>query len=338
MSSSEYPRGPADAARGYSQPGHGLAPRRPGALLMSLLLHLGLLVLLGLLIQQRSLGVAESPDRTGGIVLVQNNGDQVEYFQAEDVSSTTSASTAEQVAAANLTAAPDEVELSLPGSLPQPAEAGEAAVGLPLDPGEDLLRAEAGREAGEYAVETGLFGARAEGTRFIYVFDRSASMNSLNGRPLAAAKSQLIGSLQDLGDTQQFQVIFYNDEPTILNPYYPRPPRLLFADKQNRKLAADHVRGVVATGTTRHEEPLLLAIKMSPDVIFFLTDAEQPVMSRAEVERVSRRNQAVGASIHAIQFGIGPAQGGDNFLRRLAERNGGNHVYVDVTRLPSRRP
>jgi hypothetical protein len=77
---------------------------------------------------------------------------------------------------------------------------------------------------------------------------------------------------------------------------------------------------------------------MKPDVIFFLTDAEEPVMSFQELERVCRRNRFVGASIHAIQFGIGPPQGGANFLAQLARRNEGNHAYIDVTRLPARIP
>lgn len=338
MPSPEYLRDSASAESEQLDEVRPLRARRPGALWMSLLLHFSLLLLLGLLVQSERRGLAREESRTGGIVLVESRGEQVQYFQAGESSAAAAAASELQKSSESLFAAPDEVELTLPGGLPQPSDGNTAQVGLPGDPGENLLVAQPGREAGEYAVETGVFGARAEGSRFIYVFDRSASMNTLGGRPLAAAKSQLLGSLEDLGETQQFQVIFYNDEPTILNPFYPRPPRLLFADKQNRKLAADHVRSLVATGTTRHEQPLLLALKMKPDVIFFLTDAEEPVMSGAEVERVTRRNQLIGASIHAIQFGIGPAQGGSRFLRRLAERNQGNHVYVDVTRLAPARP
>ena len=312
----------------------GFTRRRPRAWLFSLGLHVSILLLLGLLVQRLPRGIVETVERTGGIVLVENQGERTEYYSAEDAVD----SIAAQSSAAQSLSSPAELELSLPGSLPMVGETGADLAGQGEDPFESLLQARGGRETGEYTVETGVFGVKAKGSRFIYVFDRSASMNALEGRPLEAAKGQLIRSLQDLGEIQQFQVIFYNNEPTILNPFFPRPPRLLFAGKQNRQLATDHIRGIVASGTTRHEDALLLALKMSPDVVFFLTDAEEPVMTFQELERVSRRNQFVGASIYTVQFGIGPPQGGENFLARLARRNDGKHAYVDVNRLPARIP
>ena len=312
----------------------GFTRRRPRAWLFSLGLHVSILLLLGLLVQRLPRGIVETVERTGGIVLVKNQGERTEYYSAEDAVD----SIAAQSSAAQSLSSPAELELSLPGSLPMVGETGADLAGQGEDPFESLLQARGGRETGEYTVETGVYGVKAKGYRFIYVFDRSASMNALEGRPLEAAKGQLIRSLQDLGETQQFQVIFYNNEPTILNPFFPRPPRLLFAGKQNRQLATDHIRGIVASGTTRHEDALLLALKMSPDVVFFLTDAEEPVMTFQELERVSRRNQFVGASIYTVQFGIGPPQGGENFLARLARRNDGKHAYVDVSRLPARVP
>ena len=70
---------------------------------------------------------------------------------------------------------------------------------------------------------------------------------------------------------------------------------------------------------------------MNPDVIFFLTDAAEPQLSSSQLEEIRQKNNRVGASIHAIEFGAGPQQGGVNFLMRLARQNGGTHVYVDVT-------
>ena len=75
---------------------------------------------------------------------------------------------------------------------------------------------------------------------------------------------------------------------------------------------------------------------MKPDVIFFLTDAAEPQLSSSQLEKIRQKNNRVGATIHAIEFGAGPNQGGVNFLMRLAGQNGGSHVYVDVTGLPSK--
>ena len=80
-------------------------------------------------------------------------------------------------------------------------------------------------------------------------------------------------------------------------------------------------------------QALLLAIRMQPDVIFFLTDAEEPRLTPLELEKIKRANQRVGASIHSIEFGAGPSQVSNNFLQRLARSNGGQHTYVDITRL-----
>ena len=71
---------------------------------------------------------------------------------------------------------------------------------------------------------------------------------------------------------------------------------------------------------------------MGPDVLFFLTDANEPVLSPGDIAELGRRNRA-GAIINCIEFGVGPFSGGDNFLMRLARQNRGQHVYVDVTAL-----
>jgi Ca-activated chloride channel family protein len=72
---------------------------------------------------------------------------------------------------------------------------------------------------------------------------------------------------------------------------------------------------------------------MTPDVVFFLTDAEQPQLSASELAEVRRLNRGESV-INTIEFGSGTFPGGENFLIRLARQNRGRHVYVDVTKLP----
>jgi hypothetical protein len=79
-------------------------------------------------------------------------------------------------------------------------------------------------------------------------------------------------------------------------------------------------------------EALLMALQMRPDVIFFLTDADEPKLTSADLRRIRERNR--GVSINAIEFGSGPSQGRYTFLRQLADENHGKHAYVDVTSLP----
>ena len=183
-----------------------------------------------------------------------------------------------------------------------------------------------------YQVETKVFGVPGRGSRFVYVFDRSASMNGYEGRPLAAAKRELVASLQSLQSVHQFQIIFYNENPQPMELIRGQTPGLVFGDDQGKRLAEQFVGGVFADGGTAHMKALSLALKMSPDVIFFLTDADEPKMRRDELDRVRTMNR--GTVINAIEFGSGQSAGGRNFLTQLAAENDGGHTYVDVTRLP----
>ncbi len=188
-----------------------------------------------------------------------------------------------------------------------------------------------GRGGAYGEAHTGVFGIEGQGFKFIYVFDRSGSMDGHGGTPLAAAKTQLLASLDDLGQTHQFQIIFYNEHPRIFNPGG-ATGRLVFANDQNKALARRFVGGITADGGTEHEEALVTALKMAPDVIFFLTDADDPQLSTKQLARIERLNR--GTSINAIEFGYGPRLERENFLVALARQNGGRHIYVDVSKLP----
>jgi hypothetical protein len=70
---------------------------------------------------------------------------------------------------------------------------------------------------------------------------------------------------------------------------------------------------------------------MRPDVIFFLTDADVPQLQPPDFETIRRINQ--GTVINTIEFGAGPPRPRYSFLQQLAAENGGQHGYIDVTRL-----
>ena len=172
-----------------------------------------------------------------------------------------------------------------------------------------------------------MFGVRGKGTRFVYVFDRSSSMD---GGPLIAAKRELIASLQSLHSVHQFQIIFYNQEPQLMN-LRGQSPQMVFGDEPGKALAARFVGGVSAYGGTNHMQALQMALRMWPDVVFFLTDADEPQLRAGDFQKIRQWNQ--GTSINAIEFGLGPPKTRFNFLQQLAAENGGQHAYVDITRL-----
>ena len=183
---------------------------------------------------------------------------------------------------------------------------------------------------GQGRATTSIFGVPGEGYKFVYVFDRSGSTGGPPGRDtLTAAKAQLVASIQGLEKTHQFQIIFYNEKPVIFNPSG-TPGRLAFANRANKDRAVRFVESITADGNTNHVDALKLAIRLHPDVIFFLTDGDDPKLSRRELDQIQR--MATGITLNTIEFGPGPKPEEESFLATLAEENGGHYVYVDLSK------
>ncbi len=165
--------------------------------------------------------------------------------------------------------------------------------------------------------QVSVFGVQGKGNKFLYVFDRSASME---GPPLAAAKKQLLGSLQSLDSVHQFHIIFFNTKTQSFDASG-GGHRIAFASDRNKKLAANFVGGITADGGTDRMVALREAILFAPDVIFFLTDADDP-MTSSELAELERANRKAQAAICVIEFGREPAPAPNDFLAQdsAAER------------------
>ena len=108
--------------------------------------------------------------------------------------------------------------------------------------------------------------------------------------------------------------------------------RVAFASDRNKQLAANFVGGITADGGTDRMVALREAIAMSPNVIFFLSDADDP-MSASELAEITRLNRRAQAAICVIEFGRKPAPTANNFLMQLATESGGQYGYVDTATL-----
>ncbi|MCA9080328.1 MAG: VWA domain-containing protein [Planctomycetaceae bacterium] len=183
---------------------------------------------------------------------------------------------------------------------------------------------------------TSFLGVSDVGRAFVYVIDRSASMQD-DGR-LRAAKTDLLASLQQLDESQQFQIVFYNEQPTVLIPRNSLFSMFHGTDAQ-RRLVSDQLRSVVPDGGTGHFLALKKALEFKADVIFLLTDgAAESALSAREMDEIRRRNGG-GTRIHCIEFGKGTrspngsSAASGNYLDQLARDNGGTYVYKDVNSL-----
>jgi hypothetical protein len=177
---------------------------------------------------------------------------------------------------------------------------------------------------------TSFMGVTGKGKTFVYVIDRSFSMAEDNA--LTAAKLELMNSLNRLNETQQFQVIFYNNEYTVLST---RGGRFDFfrGTDAHRFLVSEQIRSITPAAGTRHLPPLLEALNFKPDVIFLLTDgAAENALSAADLNTIRQRNRH-GTHIHCIEFGRlekSPMADQANFLKTLARENGGQYVFRNL--------
>lgn len=202
--------------------------------------------------------------------------------------------------------------------------------------GAELAAANKSGQAELHKGRTRVFGIAATGESFVYVFDRSASMGSGSASALGIAKRELLKSLADLNQTNQFQIIFYNERFSSVAGDQ-QAGGLLFANHQNQELAEKHVRGIMADGGTHHAEAIEAALRLAPDVIFFLSDCDLPAIPDDELARIKRLNSG-RTVIHVIELGLGAPPSRENFLGKLARQNGGRYAYVDISRAKAPNP
>ena len=188
-----------------------------------------------------------------------------------------------------------------------------------------------GSPGGTGYAKVSVFGVEGKGSKFVYLFDRSASME---GPPLTAAKKQLLESLRSLDSLHQFQVVFFNSTTRVFDASGGTGggKRIAFATDRNKQLAANFIGGITADGGTDRMVALREAIAMTPNVIFFLSDADDP-MTSSEMAEITRLNRRAQAAICVIEFGRKPTPMPDNFLMQLARESGGQYGYLDTTTL-----
>lgn len=300
------------------------------AWLLSCGLHTLLLVLLAALYSVTYSGAATEQTRTGGIVLVSADPETTEYLSEGDNSDSSSPS---ETAAQSPPPLPDQTErvLELPGLASQQSPL--AGVGddlLEALPGANSLTegTTQGREIGGQ-VTTEIFGVKGTGNRFVYVFDKSDSMNGYEGRPLRAAKQALLASLESLGEVNQFQIVFYNNDRDIFRRG--NEASMFFGTPEVKQAAQRFVQGVTASGGTDHLQALRHALALKPDVVFLLTDAEGGFTS-SELSQIAGWNRS-GAVINAVEFGQGSNDDADRSLEALVREHRGQYVYKNILTL-----
>jgi len=311
-------------------------------MLMSLATHTALLLAIGMLWNQLTDGGGSTEiDRPVGIALAERLPDRNQYTEPAETDDQTmldaDRAMTRDVAPPSEFSAPLDLDGVLE-SMQTPADNESAPVlAGEVNLGRDAFAGSGAAEASTSDSKTtaSVFGISGSGTRFVYVFDRSDSMNGFGGRPLRAAKAELIRSLTSLDDRQHFQIIFYNNQPAPFRTGG-TPLRMVPGERGYLNEAERFVRSISAFGGTSHHDALRMALRFAPDVVFFLTDARVPRLSQRELLEIKHRADDVGTVIHAIEFGDQPLAPASSFLRELAGMNRGQYQYINIRRLTER--
>lgn len=170
-------------------------------------------------------------------------------------------------------------------------------------------------------VGDGFFGRRhADGKSFVYVVDCSRSMGAPHRSQwktrLGRVKVELINSISTLSPEQSFFVIFFNGGS------HPMPATgLLDATPENKQKCLEWVVSVPPAGETDPRQALLLALRLEPEVIYFLTDGAFRPNIRGDLGRIKQRRSA----IHTFAFGD---RAGERTLEAIAKQNRGEYHFV----------
>jgi hypothetical protein len=186
-----------------------------------------------------------------------------------------------------------------------------------------LLSAAAGVSPSAVAIggdkqETVFFGLQQRADTVVFVVDMSGSMN--DGHRFDRAVAELVRALGGLAPTQKFFVFFFN---ATTHPMLDMaPPQLQPATPDNRAKVVKWIEKLQPDADTNPEDALERALKLQPQVIYFLTDGEIPPTTPDTVKGL---NQAHKTVIHTIAFGT---EEGADMLKAIAQDNGGKYQFV----------
>lgn len=156
--------------------------------------------------------------------------------------------------------------------------------------------------------------------RYVFVVDCSKSMNHRYPGPaksrLGRVKLELWRAVYRMSPEQKYFIVFFNSRaiPMPAGGLVPGGP-------EGQQEFFQWTVGIRAEGLTDPYDALLLAIRLEPDEIFFLTDGE---FHYRTVREVTKANFG-GIRIHTIALGD---DSGARFLEEIAARNNGTYRHI----------
>ncbi len=202
----------------------------------------------------------------------------------------------------------------------------------------------------------GFFGLNPVGKRFVYVIDASRSMNRPHDSDAETrfkrVKLELVRSIASLPEESMFFIVFFKDDPVPM-PAMGLEPATLSAKQKY----LSWMQTVVTSGNTEPTATLDQALRMRPDVIYFMSDGDFDPIVRMTLDKLPVTQTVIqtfafdeGLPEHMqraydyLQAGDGPnalklvkgkelrittaAFRGHKYLRELAERHHGKLLII----------
>lgn len=168
---------------------------------------------------------------------------------------------------------------------------------------------------------------KGNGRKFVFVLDHSESMSWSNGYPMKYALEEARASIKSLSPekgAQRFQIVVYNHDAQAFGKGV-----LLNVNEQNKNLVLKFLESVFPQGGTDPVAAMEAAVKMSPDVIFFLTDADEeiPPITLERIHDLARSKKV--RQIHVVEFGKSGSKVKKSF-RQLAQDNNGQYIFKKI--------
>ncbi|MCA9135947.1 MAG: VWA domain-containing protein [Planctomycetales bacterium] len=211
-------------------------------------------------------------------------------------------------------------------------------IDIPLNTGSPNLKitgisSKRGRATGTTGQGTrgSFFGIEASGKDFVYIVDRSGSMNGNRYRRAIDELKRSIGELS--GDQRFFVVLFSSSSDPMFGGS--QSTEMLNATEDNKKKLEHWLDTIRTGGGTNPNSSLRMAINMNPSAVFMLSDGEfteSKSKRRAGVLESGGVTHSIVLSargkvpIHAIAF-EDPRSCAN--MKRLAEISGGEYRYVN---------
>lgn len=197
------------------------------------------------------------------------------------------------------------------------------------DIGVSLLTYKAAGEDGYFLLLAAPGAEEKPGTQVLpkdvtFVLDTSGSMA---GQKLAQAKKALLFCVENLNDTDRFEIIRFSTEAE------PLFDKLVAADGGNRQKAADFIKDLKPIGGTAIEEALVKSLKLRPEksdrpyVIIFLTDGQPTIGNTREDDILASVKRTDPSKTRVFCFGIGTDVNA-RLLDRITEQTRAVSQYV----------